>query len=245
MMKRETSRIPLLSIAIFCFLVGALSVLINLSNQDNTAEKTAAPPTESDASRKTALILGVDRLNQSDPQLLSVWIATFHFPDKEIVLYGFPTDLQSSASPIPLANSFGWSPDNGVDGNFLAAVQKSTGVEPDVVLILDEVGYASLIDYLEGITLTGNYMDGPTVISALRVFYDDPLISLEAQSKVLRALAERVEILGGSPNLTPLFNLIPEHAYTSESPSVVAVTFGLLLPLRSDAIHIQEWQGSD
>jgi hypothetical protein len=240
MMKRETSRIPLLSIAIFCFLVGALSVLINLSKQENPAQKSATPPAESESSQKAALILGVDRLNQSDPQLLSVWMATFEFRDKEIILHGFPTNLQSSASPISLANLFGWSPDTGVDGSFLAAIEKTTGVEPDIVLILDEVGYASLIDYLEGITLTGNYMDGPTVISALRVFYDDPLISLEAQAKVLRALAERVDTLGSSPNLTPLFNLIPEHAYTSEPASVVAVTFGLLLPLRPEAIRIQD-----
>ncbi len=244
-MKRETSRIPLLSIAIFCFLVGALSVLINLSTQENPAEKATSTPNETHSSQKTALILGVDRLNQSEPQLLSAWLATFEFPNKDIVLFGLPTNLQSSESPIPIANLFNWSRDTGVDGNFLTAIQKSTGVEPEVVLILDEVGYASLIDYLDGITLTGNYMDGPTVISALRVFYDDPLTSLEAQAKVLRALAERVETLGPSPNLTPLFDLIPEHAYTSEPPSVVAVAFGLLLPLRSEAIRIQEWQGPE
>jgi len=68
---------------------------------------------------------------------------------------------------------------------------------------------------------------------------------LEAQGKVLRALADRVGTLGEAPNLTPLFNLIPEHAYTSESPSVIAVSFGFLLPLHSDVIRIQEWQDAN
>ncbi len=242
-MKRESSRVPLLSIAIFCFVVGALSVLINLSKQDDSLDRATPTESPSNSSLRTALILGVDRFNQPEPQLLAVWLATFQFPDKQIVLLGLPTNFQSPESPIPLANLFGWNPDSGVEGSFLAAIKQSTGSEIEVVLVLDEVGYASLIEFLEGITLTGNYMDGPTVISALRVFYDDPLISLEAQAKILRALAERVETLGASPNLTSLFNLIPEHAYTSESPSVIAVTFGLLLPLRSEAIRVEEWQG--
>ena len=244
-MKKEPSRIPLLSIAIFCFVVGALTVLINLSNSNDTEKQGTPTVTGTNSSQKNALIVGVDRLDQPEPQLLSVWLAKFQFPSKEVLLLGFPTNYQASTSSIPISNLFGWTPDSNVNASFIDAIQKAAGVEVDVVLVLDEVGFATLIDYLEGITLTGNFMDGPTVISALRVFYEDPLISLEAQGKVLRALANRVESLGEAPNLTPLFNLIPEHAYTSESPSVIAVSFGLLLPLQSDAIHVQEWQDTN
>jgi len=244
-MKKETSRIPLLSIAIFCFVVGAISVLINLSNSNEPELQAPPPETGSNTSQKNALIVGVDRLDRSDSQLLSVWLATFQFPSKEVLLQGFPTNFQASTSSIPLSNLFGWGPDSSVNAGFIDAIQQAADVEVDVVLVLDEVGFVTLIDYLEGITLTGNFMDGPTVISALRVFYEDPLISLEAQGKVLRALADRVETLGDAPNLTSLFNLIPEHAYTSESPSVIAVSFGLLLPLHSDAIRIQDWQDTN
>ncbi len=244
-MKKEPSRIPLLSIAIFFFVVGALSVLINLSNSNDPEERSRPTDTGSNTSQKNALIVGVDRLDQSEPQLLSVWLATFQFPSKEVLLQGFPTNFQSSTSSIPLSHLFGWAPDFSVNAGFIDAIQNAADVEVDVVLVLDEVGFATLIDYLEGITLTGNFMDGSTVISALRVFYEDPLISLEAQGKVLRALADRVGTLGEAPNLTPLFNLIPEHAYTSESPSVIAVSFGFLLPLHSDVIRIQEWQDAN
>jgi anionic cell wall polymer biosynthesis LytR-Cps2A-Psr (LCP) family protein len=244
-MKKESSHIPLLSIAIFFFVVGAISVLLNLSDQNDQEIPNSASALDSNTSQRTALIIGVDRLDQTEPQLLSVWLAMFHFPSKEIVLSGFPTDFEATAASHPLSDLFMFNHETGVSGNFISAIQNFVGLEVDVVLVLDEVGFASLIDFLDGITLTGNYMDGPTVISALRVFYEDPLISLEAQGKVLRALANRVGTLGESPNLTPLFNLIPNHAYTSEPPSVIAVSFGLLLPLHSEAIQIQEWNTRD
>jgi hypothetical protein len=245
MMKKESSRIPLLSIAIIFFVVGAISVLLNLSVQKDPETQITSPEIESNTSQKNALIIGVDRLDQAEPQLLSVWLAMFHFPRKEVVLSGFPTSFQSTNMSNPLSDLFTFSKETGITNNFVIAIENAANLNVDVVLVLDEIGYASLIDYLEGITLTGNYMDGPTVISALRVFYEDPLISLEAQGKVLRALANRVDTLGDAPNLTPLFNLIPDHAYTSEPPSVIAVSFGLLLPLHSDAIQVQEWTGNE
>ena len=206
-MKKESPRLPLLSIAIVCFVVGTLSVQINLSNQGDQAEPAISIEAPSTTSQKTALIIGVDDLKRTEPRLLATWLASFQFPSKEIILSGFPTDYQPTGFSTPLAGLFRWFPDAGVDKTFLEAIQQTKGKSIDVVLVLDEIGYASLIDFMDGVTLAGNFMDGPTVISALRVFYEDPLISLDAQSKILRALAARVGTLGEAPNLTPLFDL--------------------------------------
>ncbi|NIS81507.1 MAG: hypothetical protein GTO14_15185 [Anaerolineales bacterium] len=240
-MNRKTSRFPMLIIILICFVVGALSVYLNVSNRISIFPQATPTVPPSVTHQKTALILGVDDLSLPEPRLLAVWFASFRFPEKEIFLYGLPTDYAADVSSPSLADLFQWHGENGVAKAFLVALQEIHISEPNVILVLDEQGFATLIDYLTGVPLGGSSMDGETVVNALRFFYEDPSQSLEAQTKILRALVERVQVLGDTLDLTDLFNLIPDHAYCSEPPSLVATTFGLLLPLRKETIFITQW----
>lgn len=231
----------MLIIILLCFGVGALSVYLNISNRITLFPQPTPSATTAVTNQKTALILGVDDLENPQPRLLSVWFATFRFPDNEIILYGLPTDHKTDLSLPSFADMFHWSPEKGVDSALLDALQRVYAPKPNVILILDELGFSALIDFLEGVTLEGTPMDGETVVNALRFFYEDPSQSLKVQTKILRALVQQVDVLEPPLDLTVLFNLIPVHAHCSEPPSLVAAKFGLLLPFRQDAIFIAHW----
>ncbi len=241
------SRLPVVLFVLMmlvCFAAGAIGVLLQDEERDTSSQSTPfesielAPTTPIRSGAVSILVLGVDEIKHDKPKLLSIWIISFHPPDKEIRLLGIPTDLQLPNTETPLSEAFSlWeAPDYGAD--FIAAMDYFSPHPIFGIAVLDEEGFSALIDYLGGFSLDDQMYDGASAVGTLRLLEDQPLVALKLQAQILRALSVKAPDLGKTPELTTLTLLLPENAYTSPSPAQLATLASPLLPLQADFIEI-------
>ena len=241
------SRLPIVLFVLMmlvCFAAGAVSVLLQGEERDTSPQSTPfesieiAPSAPIRSGAVSILILGVDEIKHETPKLLSIWLISFHPPDKKIRLLGIPSDLLLPDTETPLSEAFSlWeAPDYGAD--FITAMDHFSPHPIFGIAVLDEEGFSALIDYLGGFSLDDQIYDGASAIGTLRLLEDQPLIAIKLQAQILRALSVKVPDLGETPELTPLTLLLPENAYTSPSPAQLATLAIPLLPLQADLIEI-------
>lgn len=224
----------LLVVVMSCFTVGILSVLLD---QPQTVEisQTLTP-----SPRKTALILGVNQIRSMDSKLRSVWLATHRPPDQEIFLIGVPLDFEICTSSVStLQQSFGWTPEGGVDPRFLDAFDGELLLKPNAIVVADEFAFAELIDFLGGIEFRGAPVQGNQVVAFLDLLAEDPAISMSAQQEMLIAISNKVYALDEPFDTSPLLPLMPDHAYSSVSIQELIATFFLpLSPIEPGDIQV-------
>jgi hypothetical protein len=232
-----------------CFSAGLFSVWLRQRNAQSSPVPSTLQASDltpawdaaaSDQPQQTLLILGVDDLQSEQPALMAIWFATFRLPGKGIFLVGLPTNSPSLGTLSPtLHDLFLWSADQGVDPTFLEALTQYVAPPPDAILVLDEVAFATLVDYVGGVTLEGSQLDGIQVVGVLRLLADQPQASLATQRGVLLALSSKAHLLGSSPDATSLIDLIPSHAYCSMPPQQVVSMLLPLLPLEPTSVFLQ------
>ena len=241
------SRLPVVLFVLMmlvCFAAGAISVLLQGEERDTSPQSTPfesieiAPTAPIRSGAVSILVLGVDEIKHEKPKLLSIWLISFHPPDKKIRLLGIPVNLRLPDTETPLSEAFSlWeAPDYGAD--FITAMDHFSPHPIFGIAVLDEEGFSALIDYLGGFSLDDQLYDGDSAIGTLRLLEDQPLIAIKLQAQILRALSVNVPGLGETPELTPLTLLLPENAYTSPSPAQLATLASPLLPLQADLIEI-------
>jgi hypothetical protein len=248
-MKSRPPVAMLVAVLSLCFVLGLLSVLLRQPTDGNPGLERRVPtsrptshilPPETGADQTVILILGVDQLRGSRPTLRAVWFATYRLPAKGIFLMGLPVDQPTGgATSAPLHSLFAWSPDQGVDPGFLRALESFVALSPDVVLILDEVAFAALVDYLGGVELSGVQLDGQEVIAFLDLIARDPAASLQAQASILEPLSQQAPRIGDTLDLTPLTELMPEHGYLSVPAQELVGMVAPLLPIDPELIFVQ------
>lgn len=246
-MIRRPSVPLVLFVLVICFVAGLASVLLSQrddipsSSLDTTPSNSfPAPGTDvTPSSQTTILVLGIDHMNAETPKLLAIWFATFRLPGTELFLFGIPLDAPVAAQPeLQLSDLFRWSDDLGPDELFMQALYAELPLTIDVILVLDKVGFAALVDYMGGVTLESGTLDGNQVIGVLELVEDQPRAALEVQGRLVRGLRDKAHLLGSTPDLSPLLALIPENAYSSIPGINVVALITPLLPIRSDAVHI-------
>ena len=244
MRKKPPTTYLLLALVAF-FLIGLLSVLI----RRNSTETPTTSPSVSTSSRKiildsqnTILILGVDEAVSAQPILHSIWFVTLDYELEEVSLRGFPTNYRHPESENTLTESFTWSAISGFNNADLDPFEVLAPGSLLATIILDEEGFADLIDYVGGITINGESLDGRTVIGVLDMLYDQPEASLTMQARVIDAIVDSASHLGSTPELTPLIALIPEHASISKPAPELATLAIPFLPITPDIFRIQTWQ---
>lgn len=240
-MTRRPSLAILLVVMGVCFVFGILMVLVSQSGRPASASPTPTPtfisPQRPD--QQTILILGVDGLAETTPKLEAVWIATYRLPAKDLFLLGVPTDLKPDEdSPNRLSDLFAWSAERGVDPAFIQELQLIVPLPMNAVVVLDEEGFGALIDYLGGIEVNGAEMSGAQVRSVVGLLRDNPSALLTTQQHFVVAMAARVSSLDSHPDLSPLLELLPDHAFISVDIKVLVDEVAPLLPLRPETIHI-------
>ncbi|HSB90220.1 MAG TPA: hypothetical protein VLD63_09370 [Anaerolineales bacterium] len=237
-MSQRTLRATLLWIAAGFFALGLASVLLRPSAPSAaTATSTDEPTPAPDAPQSTALILGVDDLGSSSPQLLAVWLAAHRPPGRAVYLFGLTTDT-NTADGAKLTQAFSWKPGSGPSREFLSAVASLSPVALDVVVVMDETAFAALIDFLGGVELEGGVVGGREVIGVMGLLTGDAAASLDAQGRLLEALAQRAGQVGPGTELKPLADLVPEHLYLSIPTADALTRLAPLLPLDRSNIHI-------
>lgn len=253
-MTKRPSLPLVLFVLLACFVAGLASVLLRPRDDQsppasiqtepsatvhlNIANATSSPQT-------TILILGVDQLGSATPQLEGIWFATFRLPGTDLFLFGIPLDAPVGAqAQLDLKDLFRWSADQGPDALFMQALYATVPLSIDVILVIDKIAFAALVDYMGGVTLESGTLDGRQVIGVLELVENQPKAALEVQGRLVEALSEKAPNLGSTPDLSPLMALIPANAYSSIPAINVVAMITPLLPIQPEAIHIELMAGN-
>jgi hypothetical protein len=226
-----------------CLALGLLTALLPDRRSGGSANP---PPTATagtlpgqDSPQHTFLILGVDRLDVPTPRLRAVWLATFRSPGRDLFLLGLPTSYRTPiGDAASLEETFTWTPGRGPSDEFLTGLQYPAPVTLEVIVALDEVGFAALIDHVGGIDLNGVPLSGEQSVAVLHMLVEDPSAALSTQARLLEALVARAGSLGPTPDLTPLIALMPAHAFLSMPASQAIAIAAPLLPLEPATVHV-------
>ena len=240
-MTRRPSISLILVVMLVCFIFGIVTVLVSQQGRPGAASPTITPtfisPQRPD--QQTIILLGVDDLARGEPVLEAVWFATFRLPAKDLFLFGMPVDLKPyEESADSLNDMFAWHAEQGVEPAFIQALYEIVPLAPNAVVVLDEQGFAAVIDYLGGIEVNGAQMDGAQVVSVVGLLRDNPPALLSTQQHFVESMAARVVDLEGHPDLTPLLAIIPEHGFLSVEVKVLVDELAPLMPLEPAMIHI-------
>jgi hypothetical protein len=252
-MRLKSPATYILLLILVCFMSGVVSVLIrpdrifepfkrNDNFQASPTTLSANPsPVSSTNGAITILILGVDHIADPEGKLLAIWLLTFTPPEKQITLIGLPVNLSLGDDQSTLEDLFDlWIPPSYGAG-FIQRVSDLTGSPIRGFAVLDEHGFAVLLDFFGGVELDGQAMDGTSVIGSLRLTYANPQAALRLQAQILDALRLKASTIGRTPELTTLTSLSPIHAYTSPSPPELTTLAIPLLPLDPEQILIELW----
>jgi hypothetical protein len=246
---KNKSQILILLILFFCFSLGCLSVILNrLDGGRNSITDTI--PVGSQApfpdlpsqvgSSKRALIIGVEDLQNQEPTLLAVWLVDVRMNEKEVDLLGYHLDFSAEGgSRRTLRDLFRFSFESGVNAEFIDTITKSMpSGHLDVVIVMDEMIFSSLVDFVGGVRMNDVLLSGDEVIAVQRMLYSDADALLSTQSQILDRLRFQLYDLGESVDLTPLFELDPAHRYISEDPEELVLWASPALPIEPDKIRI-------
>jgi anionic cell wall polymer biosynthesis LytR-Cps2A-Psr (LCP) family protein len=253
-MRKKSPAITFLFIILVCFVVGFLSALLRGVNREGSDQGTTVvepnavvegSPTLQQSDLTSVLILGIDEIESENAALRAVWVATYGESGESITLNGFPVDAQiGSTSSAPLNDLFRWSQESGVSPLFLSVLQQVPSGEPEAVIVLDEAGFSEIIDFMGGVVLSGERLNGDAVLGVLRLLNDDPETSLSIQVHLLEAMVAQASYLEDTLELTPLLELVPKHAYTSQPTDHLFALLARLLPLRQQTIRVVSWDGT-
>lgn len=252
-MRLKSPATYLLLLIMVCFASGVVSVLIRpdrifipSGNANNSSASPTPIPTHLPTSAVTndtitILVLGVDHIADPEGKLHAVWLLTFKPPDKQITLMGLPVNLTVDDERSTLEDIFDlWTPPT-YGASFIQQLSDLTSSPIRGLAVLDEHGFSVLVDFLGGVELDGQIMDGASVIGSLRLTYANPQAALRLQAQILDALRLKVSTIGSTPELTTLTSLSPIHAYTSPSPPELTTITIPLLPLDPEQILIELW----
>jgi hypothetical protein len=241
------------AILVLCFIVflsvGVLTALLPScsseggeanSQQENTFSNQGESQPSIGSALTTVLVIGVDQLSRENAELDAIWFAHFRPINRAILLQGVPLDMEiAGEGSSTLSDLFYWSPENGVSAEFLNELYKTVPVRPDILVVMDETFFSSGIDYLGGVFIGDQQLDGVQVLSFMDLLKQDPAAQVIAQKRVLEALRVNLSIFNNIPDITPMLNMIPDHAYVSVPAAQLVVLVSPLLPLNPDSVRVE------
>jgi hypothetical protein len=142
---------------------------------------------------------------------------------------------------VTLDALFTWSADAGVDPLFLDMLARTVPLRPDATVLMDEIAFANLIDYVGGVELNATTFSGNEVLGFLSLVLEEPDALLASQSRLIEAIVQRLPGLGTTPDVTRLLGLVPDHAHLSLPASQLLDLLAPLLPADPAEIHVNRW----
>lgn len=208
-------------IILFCFSLGILSALIN-RDLETTSTPTPIPSPSPDKTRRTLLILGIDAFDNANPTLMAIWYVIHRIPEQEVVLFGVPVNHEIEGSETAtLRNIFSYSVSDGISEDFMDALSKAVPhIHHNYWAVMDETFFEALIDFVGGVPVGQENLDGATVVAVQRLLKDNPDVLLQFQAEMLSSLRSPIVTFDPTKvDVRPLSAMIPEHCIVSEDPS--------------------------
>ncbi len=228
-------------IILFCFSLGILSALIN-RDLETTSTPTPKPSPSPDKTRRTLLILGIDTFDEPDPTLMAIWFVIHRIPEEEVVLFGVPVNHEVDGSETATLRSlFSYSVNEGISEDFMDALAKAVPhIRHNYWAIMDETFFGMLVDFVGGVPVGEERLDGETVVAVQRLMKDKPDVLLQFQAEILSSL--RSPIVTFDPthvDVRPLTAMIPENCLVSEDPSNLLLIARQVPIFNESAIRIE------
>jgi len=245
-MARRPSLALLIIIAGAFFLIGLYTAFLQ-APQSSTAQTTSPPedPTGGSATtnpevEQTALIVGVDDLTAPDPQLRSLWFVSFRPTAPDLFLLGIPLDAPVEGDPpLPISAHFSLNEQRELSQAFIDALYRTAPLDYQTTLLLDEQGFAGLVDFLGGLPINEAVFSGHEVLGIISLTDGDPAANLALQQRLLAAMAERASQLGEAPEVTSLVELMPTHFRPSVTLNELVGLIAPLMPFQPETTHIE------
>lgn len=165
--------------------------------------------------QRKILIVVVDNLQADNPQLATIWLATYFHPRFQITLNPVFPELVSEDLQIEksLSDDFEFT----VKGEFSQDFQKliqSRQIHWDNYLYLDEFGLAMLIDEIEGIDLGRGKVSGVRAISQIPLARENAQAALFAYATLARAICRQSGDLVEQAEVLDLYRQLDSHLRT-------------------------------
>ncbi|MDW8327892.1 MAG: hypothetical protein RMK99_15125 [Anaerolineales bacterium] len=199
------SRIAFLVFATLgCLVLGGLVAWLltepSPSQRDNSPAVTSAAfstpsPTTGLGLQRTILLLVIDSLTVLQPRLEGIWVLTFTPGTSEYFWIGFSPRVIVPATGRTLEMYFaeGPAPHDRADFTMIGLVQLTDGgVQPTLSVTIDRPLLTELIEFLGGITIEGQHLNG----EGLLAYYDNlpPDRQLSFQKAALEAFIRKAQV---------------------------------------------------
>ncbi len=228
-------------IILFCFSLGILSALIN-RDLETTSTPTPLPSPSPDRTRRTLLILGIDDFGHADPTLMAIWYIIHRIPEEEVVLFGVPVNhVVEGSKTTTLRSIFSYSASNGISEDFMDALSEAVPhIRHNYWAVMDETFFKALVDFVGGVPVGQENLDGATVVAVQRLLKDNPDTLLQFQAEMLSSLRSSIVTFDPTKvDVRPLTAMIPENCIVSEDPSNLLLIARQVPIFNENAIRIE------
>jgi hypothetical protein len=148
---------------------------------------TAIPDAPANGQRNL-LVIGVDRLDHPSPRLESAWLVVY-FPGRTPITF-LPLYPQAAGEArrgiASLDKSFELT-ETGLPGESFFEQLSREQILWNHVLVLDELGLVGLLDYLGGVQLHGQFVDGKSALEETPRAWQDQEGAVAGQNRLLQA----------------------------------------------------------
>jgi hypothetical protein len=190
-----------------------LSIFLGLGNnslvQGLAMPGYVPPPLSPPATgQRNLLVIGIDDLSSPSPRLESVWLVSY-FPGHSVfTLFPiYPDILENGKSDRQaLAKDFSLDAHDTPNQAFFDLMGRETWWNN--YLVIDEAGWAAILDFLGGVISDGRPLDGSGARGSLTL-WGDLLASLHAQTELLQAACLRAAALRQEEAIQGLSLLAP------------------------------------
>ncbi|HSB65442.1 MAG TPA: hypothetical protein VLD65_02630 [Anaerolineales bacterium] len=219
---------PVLSFLVFtCFLVIGYTLSIRfyqaegssfLGSYDKVTTENQPGIAALDNGQRSILMIGASAINGTNPQLESIWLASYFPLDTTIQLLPiYPTGEKSTLGlERQLDQSFSLRKEDGrrqLENGFLDLLEKNNYWWSGYI-IYDEVSLAKIFTLLGGIQLNGKTVADSQVLQSVSKVIEDPHNAYSVQIAILQSLCAKFSDINTQPDLTQLMTLFPDHILT-------------------------------
>jgi hypothetical protein len=169
--------------------------------------------------QRSILFISTTSLTTSNPQLESIWLATYFSTDTVIRLLPiFPTRNQSKSDfDDQLMQSFKLDKLDRIpilDHDFIDLLKKNNYWWSGYI-VLDNVAMTKIINLLGGIDINGKILMGDQVVEEFPKVSDDPQDAFSSQAAILQSTCHKLQAISLNPDMSKLFSLLPNHILTN------------------------------